>query len=74
VPLAEVPALSEPKNADRLRQIMAKHGLTQKQVGEFVHVPWTTVTAWLRPTGNKAFREMPIALLELLEFKTNRLI
>jgi len=53
---------------------MAKHGLTQKQVGEFVHVPWTTVTAWLRPPSNKAFREMPIALLELLEFKTNRLI
>ena len=66
--------LSEPTNADNLRRIMAKHGLTHKQVGELVYVPWTTVTAWLRPRENKSFREMPLALLELLEFKTNRMI
>ena len=53
---------------------MGKHGLTHKQVGELVYVPWTTVTAWLRPPENKAFREMPLSLLELLEFKTNQMI
>ena len=66
--------MPKPTTADRLRLIIGKHGLTHKQVGELVYVPWTTVTAWLRPPENKAFREMPLSLLELLEFKTNQMI
>ena len=51
---------------------MRRYKLSYKQVGELVYVPWTTVTAWLRPPSNRSFWLIPLALLELLEFKVEK--
>jgi predicted transcriptional regulator len=56
-------------NDDRLEVLMNKHGLSYADVAGMLHVTSAAVTSWLRPDDNKAKRQMPLAMLELLEYK-----
>lgn len=56
-------------NADRLRRMMARHGLTRGQVAELARSSESAVDAWLRPPDNAGHRGMPDGLLELVALK-----
>lgn len=62
-------------NADRLRALMARHGLDpasprhQAAIAAVARVSPLTVKSWLRNLESAAWRPMPDAALELLWFK-----
>ncbi len=56
-------------NADRLRALMKKHGLTRPAVAEKLGVSRATVNTWLAPPGASSHVPMPGHRLELLEIK-----
>lgn len=59
-------------NAARLRELMKECKLTYRVVGLLLHVSTDTVRNWTRPQSNAAFRAMPLAYVELLEFKLGK--
>lgn len=58
--------------SDRLRAIMRRHGLAVADVAKILGVSRHTVTAWLRPPGNRSHRRMPAPMQELLMLKLER--
>lgn len=59
----------KPSNAETLRLLMRRHGLTRAAVAETLGVSHATVDAWLRPPRNRAHRAMPDPMIELLRLK-----
>lgn len=56
-------------NNDRLREIIKREHLKRRQVAELLGVSLDTVHAWLRPEGNRSYRDCPARQVEFLELK-----
>lgn len=58
----------------QFRSLIKSAGITRAEAADFTRVSITTVHAWLRPEGNKAFNRCPEGAVELLRLKlANRL-
>ncbi len=58
-------------NQKKLREIMDKHNLSYRKVGDLLDRSETTVTSWLRPKGNGSYRTLPDLLINILEMRLN---
>lgn len=62
-------APAHPKEpADELRQLMAKHGITQREAAELAQVSLKTIESWLADPASSNFRRMPARALALAQF------
>lgn len=53
----------------KLRKLMIENGLCIKDISSLLSRSESTVVGWMRPTDNRAYREVPQAFLDYLELK-----
>lgn len=58
MPIAPTPRRSTRDTADQLRDLMAEHGLTQRDVAQLATVSVKTVEGWLADKAAASFRNM----------------
>jgi transcriptional regulator with XRE-family HTH domain len=56
-------------NADNLKGLMAKHGMTRKATAELIEIAPQTLNGYLAPEGAPSYRPMPNNLLRLLKLE-----
>ena len=49
-----------------LRNAAATLGMTQQELAERMHAPWTTFKKWLHPSESENYREMPAIAWQLV--------